>query len=579
MKSRKIISITLALITALFAVMSCIPTALAAKYQANGATYFTFTDGGITVSEGTYDGYKIEGTSLTINDSGTYVLSGSCADGSVKVKRGTTGVTLVLSGLTLTSSTTAPIACNKSTEVRIIVASGSVNTLTDSAKNNDDNYPDNTYAENAVIKCKDGSQVTLSGSGTLNITANGKSGIKSGATTDEEGEARMTISDLTLNITASVNDAINAEQLLNVTSGNITISAGDDAIHSDYILNIGSENGEGPVINIKNCHGGLEAATLNVYSGNITIHASDDCLNAANSDLSGYAFSLNIYGGTLVMDTTSGDGVDSNGSLTISGGTLVVWSANTADNQPLDADGTITISGGTVLAAGGSNGMGMNLSASQPYVIYGSASGMGSGMGGNFPGGGRGSGNFPDRSDQSGDIPAPPSGGFSGDTNDTKGGFTGGNPYGGFPGNAGSSVSISSGSTITLKDSSGNTVYSGEALCNASVLIFSSSALENGETYTLYVNNTETGTATASADGSGSTGGNSGNQPSGNQSGSNTTSHDQTDSFETDAPDNSSADSTASSSSDSNTGLWIAIGVLSAALAVIIILLCKTHKK
>lgn len=604
MKSRKIISITLALITALFAVMSCIPTALAAEYQANGATYFTFTDGGITVSEGTYDGYKIEGTSLTINDSGTYVLSGSCADGSVKVKRGTTGVTLVLSGLTLTSSTTAPIACNKSTEVRIIVASGSVNTLTDSAKNNDDNYPDNTYAENAVIKCKDGSQVTLSGSGALNITANGKSGIKSGATTDEEGKARMTISDLTLNITASVNDAINAEQLLNVTSGNITISAGDDAIHSDYILNIGSENGEGPVINIKNCHGGLEAATLNVYSGNITIHASDDCLNAANSDLSGYAFSLNIYGGTLVMDTTSGDGVDSNGSLTISGGTLVVWSANIADNQPLDADGTITISGGTVLAAGGSNGMGMNLSASQPYVIYGSASGMGSGMGGNFfPGGGRGNGNFPDRSDQSGDIPSPPnggftgdmpsphngdfsgdiptppSGGFSGDTNDTKGGFTGGNPYGGFPGNAGSSVSISSGSTITLKDSSGNTVYSGEALCSASVLIFSSSALENGETYTLYVNNTETGTATASADGSSSTGGNSGNQPSGNQSGSNTTSNDQTDSFETDAPDNSSADSSASSSSDSNTGLWIAIGVLSAALAVIIILLCKTHKK
>ena len=575
MKSRKIISITLALITALFAVMSCIPTALAAEYQANGATYFTFTDGGITVSEGTYDGYKIEGTSLTINDSGTYALSGSCTDGSVKVKKGTTGVTLVLSGLTLTSSTTAPIACNKSTEVMIIVASGSVNALTDSAKNNDDNYPDNTDAENAVIKCKDGSQVTLSGSGTLNITANGKNGIKSGATTDEEGEAWMTISDLTLNITASVNDAINAEQLLNVTSGNITISAGDDAIHSDYILNIGSENGEGPVINIKNCHDGLEAATLNVYSGNITIHASDDCLNAANSDLSGYAFSLNIYGGTLVMDTTSGDGVDSNGSLTISGGTLVVWSANTADNQPLDADGTITISGGTVLAAGGSNGMGMNLSASQPYVIYGSASGMG----GNFPGGGRGKGNFPGRNDPSGDIPTPPNGDFSGDTNDTKGGFTGGNPYGGFPGNAGSSVSISSGSTITLKDSSGNTVYSGEALCSAYVLIFSSSALENGETYTLYVNNTETGTATASADGSGSTGGNSGNQPSGNQGGSNTTSNDQTDSFETDAPDNSSADSSASSSSDSNTGLWIAIGVLSAALAVIIILLCKTHKK
>ena len=58
-----------------------------------------------------------------------------------------------------------------------------------------------------------------------------------------------------------------------------------------------------------------------------------------------------------------------------------MWTANTADNQPLDADGTITVSGGTVLAAGGSSGMGMNLSASQPYVLYGSTGGMGGGRG------------------------------------------------------------------------------------------------------------------------------------------------------------------------------------------------------
>lgn len=48
------------------------------------------------------------------------------------------------------------------------------------------------------------------------------------------------------------------------------------------------------------------------------------------------------------MDTTTGDGIDSNGTLTISGGSTEVWTANTADNQPLDADGTISITGGTV---------------------------------------------------------------------------------------------------------------------------------------------------------------------------------------------------------------------------------------
>ena len=94
----------------------------------------------------------------------------------------------------------------------------------------------------AVMKFKDGSNVTLSGSGTLNITVNGKNGIKSGATTDAEGEASLTIKELTLSIDSPENDALNAEALLSIESGNITISAGDDAIHSDYTLNIGKGN-------------------------------------------------------------------------------------------------------------------------------------------------------------------------------------------------------------------------------------------------------------------------------------------------------------------------------------------------
>ena len=105
---------------------------------------------------------------------------------------------------------------------------------------------------------------------------------------------------------------------------------------------------------------------------------------------------------------------------------MAVWTANTADNQPLDADGTITISGGTVLAAGGSSSMGMNLSASQTCVTFG-ASGMG---------------------------------GFG-------------------------SSAITKGSAISIQDASGTTVYSGTALCNAGFVFFSSPALTDGTTYTL----------------------------------------------------------------------------------------------
>ena len=156
-------------------------------YDTDGATAFTFTDIAITAKDGDYTGYDIDGTALTIEAAGTYIVSGSCQNGSITVKKGVTGVTLVLSGLTLTADGTADIACNKSSGVTIVAQDGTTNILSDTETNNDDSYPDNTNAENAVIKCKDGSQVTLCGSGSLTVNANGKNGIKSGAATDEEG--------------------------------------------------------------------------------------------------------------------------------------------------------------------------------------------------------------------------------------------------------------------------------------------------------------------------------------------------------------------------------------------------------
>ncbi len=453
--------------------LSLLPTAMAAasEYTAKGATEFTFSNSGITAEDGTYTDYKISGTDLTIQSSGTYLVSGSCTDGSIKIKKGTTDVTLVLDGLTLTSTDTAPITCNKSTEVTIVAASGTTNTLTDSTQNNDDNYPDNEDAENAVIKCKDGSDVTIRGSGTLNINAKGKNGIKSGTTTAEEGDASLTIQDVTLNINAPANDAINAEQQLDVESGTLTISAGDDAIHCDYEMNVGAAGTDGPTITITDCYEGLEAATLNIFSGDIDITASDDCLNAANSDLSGYAFSMNISGGTINAYSSSGDGFDSNGTLTISGGTVAVWTANTADNQPLDADGVLTVSGGTVLAAGGSSGMEVQISASQPHVAFGSSGGMAQ------------------------------------------------------PGSRGGSALISKGGSFTVKDSSGNTVYSGTAVCNTNYLFFSSSKLTSSSSYDLYSGSAsaatataQTGTATSGGMGGGQRpGGGNGPQPDGSQ--------------------------------------------------------------
>lgn len=486
------------------------------ELSTEGATSFVFSEDGITAQDGLYTAYQIKGTALTIQGAGTYLVSGSCSDGSIKIKKGTTGVTLILSGLDLTSQTTAPIACNKSTGVTLVAAAGTVNTLADTSANNDETNPDNADAENAVLKCKDGSQVLLCGTGELTIRANGKNGIKSGATTEEEGEASLTIRDLTLTIEAPVNDGINAEQSLSIESGRLSIAAADDGIHSDLSLKIGAADSEDPIIDITKCYEGLEAADLLIESGRITVRSTDDCLNAANSDLSDYAFSLVIRGGSLDLFTTEGDGIDSNGDLTISGGVVVVWSKNRADNQPLDADGTITLSGGVVLA-GGTSAMGVRLVAEQPTVIFGSSQGGQPGeAGGDPPAGGPGemggtppagnpgeAGGTPPAGgpgEAGGDPPTGTPGEMGGDPPTGNPGEAGGDPPTGGPGEAGgdpptggpgtgeSALTLPAGSTFAIQNAAGETLYEGTVPCEAVYLLYSAPELEAGETYTLLLN-------------------------------------------------------------------------------------------
>ena len=436
--------------------------------SAKDGVSISFSNDGITAADDSE--LSIDGTSLTITASGTYLLSGSCEDGSVKVQKGTTGVVLVLDGLTLSSQTTAPLICAKSTEVTIEAAAGTVNTLSDTEANNDGSDDSNTEAnndgsndsdtenknaegsdsetvtnndassnsaaENAVIKCKDGSQVVLCGTGELILRANGKNGIKSGASTETEGDASLTIRELTLTIDAPVNDAVNAESILNVESGTLEISAGDDALHSDGELNIGADGTDGPSISITSCYEGLEGTVVNIFSGDIDLQSTDDCINAANSDQPNEDFQINITGGKITASASDGDGFDSNGDLTISGGSVAVWTANAADNEPLDADGTVTISGGTVLAAGESSGMGIHLEASQPCVI------------------------------------------FSGDSSEG-GGFR-------------QTALLTKGSSFSILADDQTTLYSAEAMCSASYIIFSSPDLTESASCTLSSGDTET---------------------------------------------------------------------------------------
>ena len=473
MKNRAIT--ILSVLTALLLIVPGFKTAASADET---GTVIEFADSSVTVS-GDAAGVKVSGTDVKINSSGTYTLTGSCSSGSVVVKKSVTGVTIVLDGLNLTSSATAPITCNKGSGVTIIAKEGTVSTLADDKYNNDDIYTDETVypdIENAVIKCKDGSNVTVCGTGTININAYGKNGIKGGYDLYEEDEngnatstllstASLTVKEVTLNISATVNDAIKSDKELNILSGNITVSAADDGIKSDYVLNIGAPGTAGPTVNITGSNEGIEAATLNVYSGNVTVNASDDGINAANSDLSGYSFSYNQYGGYVYVNCSNGDGIDSNGTINLSGGTLEVYSPSQGDGDPLDADGEITFGGATVLAVG-HNAMRQRYTASTPYVTFGST----------------GTGGF---------------GGFGGPGRNTASQGSAADAFGG------GSTLVKAGSVIAIKDSSGSTLYSATAVRDADFVLFASESLTNGSSYKLYSNGSSVATASAGASSSG----------------------------------------------------------------------------
>ncbi len=484
MKNNKTLK-PLALIISLVLMLSLF--APAAYAENSDETVVTFTDSGASVS-GNSDGISIKGTNVKVNASGTYRFTGSCSQGTIVVKKNVTGVTLILDNLTLSASATAPITCNKGSEVNIVAAAGSVNTLADDQYNNDDIYTDETAypdIENAVIKCKDGSNVVISGTGTINVNAYGKNGVKGGYDLYEEDDngnatdtllsaASLTIEDVTLNVSIKHSykdpddansydgDAIKSEKELNILSGNITADANDDGIKCDYTLNIGAEGTDGPTIKVTKSTEGIEAATLNVYSGNVSVYADDDGINAANSDLSGYSFSYNQYGGYVYVNCTNGDGIDSNGTINLNGGTLEVYSPSQGDGDPLDADGGTTFGGATVLAVG-HNAMMQSYTAKTPYVTFGSSSGGGPG---GFPGGPGRNGMQSDNSSEA------------------------------FGGNSATTL-VKAGSTIAIKDSSGNTLYTATAVRDASYIVFASSALTNGSSYSLYSNGSQVASASA----------------------------------------------------------------------------------
>ena len=281
-----------------------------------------------------------EENEVKIEESGTYIISGTASDGRITVKKGTTGVVLVLENLDLTSKTGAPISLNKESEVKVII-SGTV-TLTD-AEDSADEYAQDTETadayDGAAVKIKSGAVAAVTGSGTLNIIGKAKNGIKAG------DDSPLVIDGPDIRITA-VNDGINVNYDVTILSGSLMISSGDDGIHAERILTIGKEDGSGPDITIPQCGEALEGTVVNIFGGNININSRDDAINAANKDgvyKDVMAYSINMTGGNVTI-TGQTDGFDSNGNINLIGGSAVINVQYRMGEAGIDYDGAYYLS-------------------------------------------------------------------------------------------------------------------------------------------------------------------------------------------------------------------------------------------
>lgn len=298
----------------------------ASDYTTANATLVTLTDSSAT-AKGKYTGYEIDGTDVSITAAGTYVFSGDCDNGSITVKKGVTGVTIVLNGLTLTNDDSAAITLNKTAEASLIAAAGTTNTVADTAGSND---------ENAAVKVKSGAALTIGGTGTLTVDGNAKNGIKGAA------DAVITVAEGKLNINAA-NDGLSCDDELNITGGTLSITAGGDAVKAS------PDTGENPDT--------TSLGNVTISGGTLTLNATADGIQAdGDLTISGGTFHVKTNGGhttALTDDSASCKGFKAGKTLTVTGGTLTVDSADDA----LHANTDVTISGGTLTLATGDDGV------------------------------------------------------------------------------------------------------------------------------------------------------------------------------------------------------------------------------
>ena len=312
-------------------------TATAVQFDGSGAK---INGGGAAFADGV----------LTISKGGTYVLSGELNGQILLDTNKQAEVTLILSGLQVTSEKPYAICSVAEKQVTVILEDGTKNALNVSGVcAEDDGSAELTEEQEADAAIYVKNDLVLTGSGSMEITSAGKAVHSKDTLTAADGSWTL----------SPVDDALNGKDAVTVNGGSYLIQVTDaeqgKALTSrgDVVLNDGFMKAE-------NCNEGLEGLTITVNGGSWELQTLDDGINAREKQdtederakmMNNEKVHLVFNGGTVVVNA-GGDGLDSNGDIVMNGGLVIVSSSEGDGDNAIDMNGDCRIDGGTIVATG-----------------------------------------------------------------------------------------------------------------------------------------------------------------------------------------------------------------------------------